>query len=53
MSTKAANRLEIVDHISPGSRVILSDVAWEDYEELVKALGDDPHLRISCRSKRI
>src|SRR5579862_6812991 len=53
MSTQTAARLEIIGHIIPGSRVILSDVDWEEYEDLIKRLGDYSHLRVSYSDGRL
>ena len=53
MSTHTADRLEIINHISPGSRVILCDVDWEEYEAIIERLGDDSHLRISYCDGRL
>jgi len=47
MSTTALDRLEIMDYISPGSRIILTGVGWEDYQDLIHRLGDEAHLRVS------
>ncbi|HEY6328286.1 MAG TPA: Uma2 family endonuclease [Blastocatellia bacterium] len=53
MSAHTAERLEVIDHLSPGDRLILSDVEWEEYQELIGRLGDDSHLRVSYSDGRL
>jgi len=48
MSTQApANLEELVEQLPPGSTLTLHDVTWEEYEELLEAVGEAPSLRIS------
>jgi Uma2 family endonuclease len=47
MTTYAADQMEILEYLPAGGRLILSDVEWEDYEELLQRLGDSSHFRIS------
>jgi Uma2 family endonuclease len=47
------DRLEVIYHLPPGGRVILSGIPWEDYEALLYHLGDDSHLRISYSHGRL
>jgi Uma2 family endonuclease len=53
MTTQVADQLEIINHIPPGGRLILSGVEWEDYEELLNRLGDESHLRVSYSNGRL
>jgi Uma2 family endonuclease len=54
MTTQAAvDQFEMIDHIPPGGRLILSGVDWEDYEALLYRLGDDSHLRVSYSGGRL
>ncbi|PYT10424.1 MAG: hypothetical protein DMF60_00130 [Acidobacteria bacterium] len=48
MSTAAINRhQELIDKLPPASTLILHDIGWEEYEELLDALGEAKGLRIS------
>src|ERR1051325_4069720 len=48
MSTQApANPYELVERLPPGSTLILHGVTWEEYEDLLEAVGENPALRIS------
>ncbi|MGH9823275.1 MAG: hypothetical protein ACREDR_08495 [Blastocatellia bacterium] len=53
MTTQAVDQLEIINHIPPGGRLILSGVEWEEYEELLNRLGEDSHLRVSYSDGRL
>jgi Uma2 family endonuclease len=54
MSTQAAaDQFEMIDHLPPGGRLILSDVDWEDYKALLYRLGDESHLRVSYSDGRL
>ena len=48
MSTATTNRhQELIDKLPPASTLILHDIGWEEYEELLDALGEAKGLRIS------
>ncbi len=42
--------LEAVDHLPIGSKLLLSDVSWDEYEELIEEIGEKRNLRISYDS---
>jgi Uma2 family endonuclease len=43
----ALDLLEAIDHLPAGSKLLLSDVSWDEYEELIEGIGERRHLRIS------
>jgi len=48
MSTATINRhQELIDKLPPASTLILHEIDWEEYEELLDALGEANGLRIS------
>lgn len=47
MSTQTVNYCEVIEQLPPDSTLILRDVSWEAYEELLDAVGEAKHLRIS------
>ncbi|HUK89233.1 MAG TPA: hypothetical protein VLZ81_02450, partial [Blastocatellia bacterium] len=47
------DRLEIIDHVCPDSRVVLTGVEWKDYQDFISRLGDDSHLRVSYSDGRL
>jgi Uma2 family endonuclease len=48
MSTATINlHQELIDKLPPASTLILRDIGWEEYEELLDALGEAKGLRIS------
>lgn len=48
MITAAINRhQELIDKLPPASTLILNDIGWQEYEELLDALGEAKGLRIS------
>ncbi|HKV38108.1 MAG TPA: Uma2 family endonuclease [Blastocatellia bacterium] len=49
----AADQLEAITHLPPGGRLILSDVNWGDYEELLSRIGDSSHFRTSYSNGRL
>jgi Uma2 family endonuclease len=53
MSAVATRYLELVVKLPPGSVLILNDVHWEDYENLLEELGDQQHIRVSYDQGRM
>lgn len=59
MSTRTANHLITVDHLDviatlpPGSRVVMPDVPWEEYEHLLTELNDNARFRLSYNQGRL
>jgi Uma2 family endonuclease len=47
MSTPTINHLDVVEQLPPNSTLILHGVTWEEYEELLDAVGEAKGLRIS------
>lgn len=48
MSTAILNRhQELIEKLPPASTLILRDISWEEYEEILHALGEAKGLRIS------
>ncbi|MFL6216820.1 MAG: Uma2 family endonuclease [Blastocatellia bacterium] len=46
MTTHATSLLDAIAHLPAGGRLILYDISWEDYEQLLDELGDSA-LRVS------
>lgn len=46
MSTRSANYKDAVDHLPEGATLVVQDVSWEDYEQLLDDLGDRPGVRV-------
>ncbi len=59
MSTRTAQHLITVDHLDviatlpPGSRIIMPDVSWEDYEYILTELTDNTRFRLSYDQGRL
>lgn len=47
MSTHIANYPEVIDQLPAGSTLVLHDVGWDEYEELLEAVGEAKGLHIS------
>lgn len=48
MSTATTNRhQELIEKLPPASTLILHDIVWEEYEEILDALGEAKGLRVS------
>src|SRR6267142_3449617 len=45
MSTPGSDYRKAIDHMPPGAILVLHDVAWEDYENLLEDLTDRPGVR--------
>ncbi len=59
MSTRTAQHLITVDHLDviatlpPGSRIIMPDVSWDEYERLLTQLDDKARFRLSYDHGRL
>lgn len=53
MATQTANYLEAIAHLPSGGSLILNDVPWEDYEELLSDLGEGYAVRIAYDRGRL
>ncbi len=47
MSVETANYREVIERLPTDSTLILRGISWDDYEELLAAVGEAPGLRIS------
>ncbi|HEY6329088.1 MAG TPA: hypothetical protein VI756_07110, partial [Blastocatellia bacterium] len=53
MTTYAADPFKSLSKVPSGGRLILYDVGWDDYEELIERFGDSSSLRISYDGGRL
>jgi Uma2 family endonuclease len=59
MSTRTAQHLITVDHLKviatlpPGSRIIMPDISWDEYEHLMTQLADNAQFRLSYDQGRL
>jgi len=53
MTSQTANYLEAIAHLPAGGRLILNDVPWEEYEELLSDLGEGYAVRIAYDRGRL
>src|SRR2546428_196665 len=47
MSTRSAEYREAIDHLPAGAALVLQDVPWEAYEQLLEDLSDRPAVRVT------
>jgi Uma2 family endonuclease len=47
MSTKTADYLDAIEHLPDGATLVLPQLTWEEYEQLLRDLPERPHLRVS------
>jgi Uma2 family endonuclease len=53
MTSTATDYLEAIDHLPVGGKLFLSDVSWDEYEELLEELEGKRHVRISYDNGRM
>jgi Uma2 family endonuclease len=53
MTTQALTYLETIEHLSTGATLILTDVSWEEYQQLLTDLGDSYAVRVSYDKGRL
>jgi Uma2 family endonuclease len=53
MSTRVARYREALDRLDQGASLVIQDVSWEDYEELLEKLDDRPGLRVTYDNGRL
>lgn len=53
MTTQAINYLDAIEHLPTGGTLILNDVSWEEYEQLLTDLGDSNTVRVSYDRGRL
>ena len=47
MSTPVTDLREAVHHLLEGALLVIEDISWEDYEELLIELEDRPGVRVT------
>ena len=53
MAVQTVNYTEAIEHLPADSTLVVSDVPWEEYEELLSDVGEAKGLRISYDSGRL
>ena len=53
MSTESAVYVEAIDHLPPGAILVVPNVSWEQYEDLLEDLADRPGVRVSYDQGRL
>jgi Uma2 family endonuclease len=53
MTTQTANYLDAIEHLPAGSTLILTEVPWEEYEQLLADLGNGYGVRVSYDRGRL
>ncbi len=53
MKAQTANYMDAIEHLPAGSTLILTDVSWEEYEQLLANLGNSYGVRISYDQGRL
>ena len=53
MSTQSAVYVEAIDHLPSGAILMVPNVSWEQYEDLLADLGDRPGVRVSYDEGRL
>jgi Uma2 family endonuclease len=53
MSTQTLDYLDAIAHLPAGGTLILTDVPWEEYEQLLEDVGDWPGVRICYNQGRL
>jgi Uma2 family endonuclease len=47
MTTQTVSRFDFVEKLPADTTVVMHDQSWEDYEEVLESVGENPGLRIS------
>ena len=53
MRIRTTDYREAVDHLPEGATLVLQDVPWEDYEQILEDLADRPRVRVSYDQGRL
>src|SRR5262249_14225262 len=53
MSTQTIDYVDVIAQLPSGSRLVLYDVAWDEYYRLLEQIGDRSHFRISYENGRM
>jgi Uma2 family endonuclease len=52
-STRVSDYREAVEHLPGGATLVLRDIAWEEYEQLLDELADRPGVRVTYDQGRL
>src|SRR5262245_12901688 len=47
MSTRTTDYLDAIDHLPSGATLVVQEVTWDEYEQLLNRLHERPNLRLS------
>jgi Uma2 family endonuclease len=53
MSTSSADYREVIDHLPEGATLVLQEISWEVYEQLLDDLADKPGVRVTYDQGRV
>src|SRR5206468_12097146 len=53
MSTRVTDYKAALDHLPAGGTLVLPDISWGEYEELLKELDDRPSFRVTYNEGRL
>lgn len=53
MSAQTTSLLDAIEHLPAGGTLILNEITWEEYEELLADLGDSGRVRVSYDKGRL
>lgn len=53
MTTQTMSFLEAIEHLPAGGSLILTDVSWNEYEQLLTELGDCRGVRVTFDRGRL
>ena len=53
MSASMAEFTEAIEHLAPGGTLVLTDVSWDEYEQLIAELGEGYAVRVSYDHGRL
>lgn len=53
MSAHSASLLDAIEHLPTGGTLILNEISWEEYEDLLADLGDSNRVRVSYDNGRL
>jgi len=53
LTTSYNEVLDAIEHLPPGASLVIHDFEWDEYERLLEALADCPHVHLSYDSGRL
>ena len=53
MRTECSAYVDAIDHLPPGTMLVVPGVSWEQYEDLLEDLGGRPGTRVSFDEGRL